>query len=65
MKRVDKSIFIEVISLIIINTKIVRTAREIANFINFLIIATIMTIMITARTILPSGGRLRIKAINF
>ncbi|MCX7737592.1 MAG: hypothetical protein N2319_12900 [Candidatus Kapabacteria bacterium] len=49
----------ELSSFIIINTKIVRTASEIANFMNFFIRDITITTKITARITFPSGGRLR------
>ncbi len=52
-------------NLMIIKTKIVKTAKEIANFINFLIKETIITSKITDRIILPSRGRLSKNKKNF
>lgn len=45
-------------SFMIIKTKIVKTASEIANFMNFFIIDMIITTAITASIIFPSCGKL-------
>jgi hypothetical protein len=42
-----------------IKTKIVNTARDMANFINFLIKEIIITIRMIARMIFPSAGRFK------